>query len=100
MDLNEVFNEMIEIAKKIGITVRKENGKFKGGTCIINEEEVILINNSIPIESKTRMLANCLSNYKIEDVFMKPMVRDYIENEQFERENQNPLNDFKVIIEN
>ena len=80
MKLDELYNEMLEIAKKIGITVRKDNGKFKGGTCIINDKDVIVINNSIPIEARTSMLAKCLSKYSINNVFMKPQLRDYIDN--------------------
>ncbi|MFC2131295.1 hypothetical protein ACFLSQ_07660 [Bacteroidota bacterium] len=99
MKLNEVYDEMIEIAKRIGVTVRKENGKFKGGTCTINDEEVILINKSIPLETRTSVLAKCLTDYSIENVFMKPAVRDYIEQEQFKRENTND-NDYHFIIEN
>ena len=98
MKLNEVYDEMLDIAKKIGVTVRKENGKFKGGNCTINNEEVILINNSIPLETRTSILARCLNNYSIQNVFMKPAVRDYIEQEQFKRENGN--DDFQLIIEN
>jgi len=99
MKLNEVYDEMLDIAKKIGVTVRKENGKFKGGNCIINNEEVILINNTIPLETRTSILAGCLTNYSINNVFMKPAVRDYIEQEQFKRERTNE-EDLQLIIEN
>jgi len=95
MKLNEVYDEMLELAKKIGVTVRKENGKFRSGNCTINEEEVIVLNNSIPLEAKSSMLAKCLSTYSIQDVFMKPAVRDYIEKEQFKREADN---DVQLII--
>jgi hypothetical protein len=95
MKLNEVYDEMLELAKKIGVTVRKEKGKFRGGNCTINEEKLIVLNNSIPLEAKSSMLAKCLSNYSIQDVFMKPAVRDYIENEQFKREGEN---DIQLII--
>ncbi|ROL59658.1 hypothetical protein D9V86_10425 [Bacteroidetes/Chlorobi group bacterium ChocPot_Mid] len=99
MKLNEVYDEMLDIAKKIGVTVRKENGKFKGGNCTINNEEVILINNSIPLETRTSILAKCLTNYSINNIFMKPAVRDYIEQEQYKREKSNN-DDFQLIIDN
>lgn len=92
MKLNEVYDEMLELAKKIGVTVRKESGKFRGGNCKLNEEEVIVINNAIPLEQKSSMLAKSLSNYNtIHDVFMKPAVRDYIENEQYKREKETEI---------
>ncbi|MFH1049823.1 MAG: hypothetical protein V1779_02705 [bacterium] len=99
MKINEVYDEMLDIAKRIGVTVRKENGKFKGGNCTINNEEIILINNSIPLETRTSILAKCLTNYSINNVFMKPAVRDYIEQEQYKREKENE-DDFQFIIEN
>lgn len=99
MKINEVYEEMIEIAKKIGVSVRKESGKFKGGYCTINNQDIIIINSSIPLETRTSLLAKCLSNCSIQDVFMKPAVRDYIEKEQFKRETASE-NDYNFIIEN
>jgi len=73
---------MLEIAKKIGVTVRKEKGRFSGGNCVINDKKMIVINNSVPMEMKTSMLAKCLLQFEINNVFIKPAVRDYIEKEQ------------------
>ena len=65
MKINEVYDEMLEIAKKIGVTVRKGSGKLHGGNCKINDEEVIVLNKSIPLERRTSMLAKCLSHYSM-----------------------------------
>lgn len=78
MKPEEVYNELIEIADKLGIKVRKDSGNFRGGSCILNEQKIIVINNSIPIEAKANLLAKCLTTFSIENVFIKPAVRDYI----------------------
>ncbi len=81
LQLKEVYEELLIIADKIGIKVRKEKGNFNGGNCIINDKNFIIINNSVPLEMKTSTLAKCLKQYPIDNVFIKPAVREYIEQE-------------------
>ena len=100
MKLDEVYDEMLEIANKIGVKVRKDSGKFRGGNCTVNDQEVILINKSIPLEARTSVLAKCLSSYSIQNVFMKPAVRDYIEQEQYKRESEAEGDNYDIVINN
>ena len=81
MQLKELYEELLAIADKIGIKVRKEKGNFSGGNCVINNKNFIVINNSVPLEMKTSTLAKCLRQYPIDNVFIKPVVREYIEQE-------------------
>ncbi len=78
MKPEEIYNELLEIADKLGITVRKDKGKFRGGSCVLNEHKIIVINNSIPLTAKASILAKCLNSFSIENVFIKPAIRNYI----------------------
>jgi hypothetical protein len=80
MKLNNLFEELIEISKNLGITVRKEKGNFRSGYCVVNEKEFLLLNKSTPIESLTSILARELAPLT-EDVHLKPAVREFIEKE-------------------
>lgn len=81
LQLNELYEELLALADKIGIKVRKEKGNFGGGSCIINDNNFIIINNSVPLEMKTSTLAKCLRQYPIDNLFIKPAVREYIDQE-------------------
>jgi hypothetical protein len=80
MKINQMYDELMQTAKQIGITVRKENGKFRSGACIVNTSEVIVLNKTAPIEVTSSVLAQCLKPHT-ENIYVKPVVRDYIDRE-------------------
>jgi hypothetical protein len=81
MKSNELYDELLALAKKMGITVRRESGIFKSGYCKVNNQDVIVLNRSASPEAMSAILAGCLSRHKIDDIFIKPAVREYIEKE-------------------
>lgn len=81
MKINEIYSELLDAAKKAGVTVRKENGKFRSGNCLLNDKPVIVINKMASIEHTTRLIADMLSKQPIDNLFLKPAVREFIENE-------------------
>lgn len=80
MKLIEIHNELMEIAKSLGITVRKEKGNFRSGFCIINDKEVIVLNKNATIESLVSVLALCLARYS-DKLYIKPVIREFIDKE-------------------
>ena len=80
MKLNDLYEELIEISKNLGITVRKEKGNFRSGYCVVNEKEFFLLNKSTPIESLTSILAREIAPFA-DNVHIKPAVREFIEKE-------------------
>lgn len=82
MKITEIYEELVEIAKKLNITVRKENGKFKSGFCVVDDDKYIVVNRSTPIESTTAIIARTLLEQDIKDVYIKPAVREYIEKQK------------------
>jgi len=79
MKLNLILEEMMQIAQNMGVTVRKENGKFRSASCEIKSERLIVLNKSTPLETMSSALAVGLAQYPIDDFYIKPVVRDYIE---------------------
>ena len=81
MKLKDIYEELLETAKEIGISVRKENGPFKGGFCVINDEECIILNRTDTLETMSSVLARSLAVKSVDNVFIKPAIREYIEKE-------------------
>ncbi|MFZ1080796.1 MAG: hypothetical protein WAO19_02590 [Candidatus Kryptoniota bacterium] len=79
--------ELEEAALQLGLKVIYEKGDFSGGYCILKEEKLIVINKKFDPKHRASTLAQSLSEVGIENLFLKPAVREYIE-EQTETRNE------------
>jgi len=79
--------ELEEAASQLGLKVIYEKGDFSGGYCILKEEKLIVINKKFDPKHRAVTLAQSLSEVGIENLFLKPAVREYIE-EQTEARNE------------
>ena len=93
MKINQMYEELMQTAKQLGIAVRKENGKFRSGACIVNTSEVIVLNKTAPIEVTSSVLAQCLKPHT-DGLYVKPIVREYID-----REANNAANRGEISLE-
>ncbi len=73
--------ELEELAVQLGLKVRDEKGDFEGGYCILKEERMLVINKKLPTPRRASVLAHALAEYGLENVFVKPSLREYIEDE-------------------
>ncbi len=76
-----IINELIEVFKNIGYEVRIEKGSFKGGCCLLREQQLFLLNKNIEPAKKIGFLAKNLADIGIENIFIKPEIREIIEKE-------------------
>lgn len=76
-----IINELIELFKNVGYDVRIEKGSFKGGFCLLREQKLFLLNKNIEPAKKISFLARNLSEVGIENIFVKPELREIIERE-------------------
>jgi len=81
MNYLKTIEEMEEIVRQLGITLRYEKGDFDGGYCILKDQKVLVVNKRLHDARKTSMLALALNEIGIESVFVKPALREYIEDE-------------------
>ncbi len=96
MKIHEIFDELKEVARQKGITVRRDQGRFRSGYCILNEKRVVLFNRTTPLEMQSSVLARCLINENIDDIYVKPVIREYIDKEKNTGKKEN---DFNLKIE-
>jgi hypothetical protein len=71
--------ELEEAASQLGLKVIYEKGDFSGGYCILKEEKLIVINKKFDLKHRVSTLARSLSEVGIENLFLKPAVREFIE---------------------
>ena len=81
MKHEELQRELEEVAAQLGVTVRYEKGDFEGGYCILKEEKVLLVNRRLLPARKAVVLALALNEMGLDAVYLKPAVREYIEDE-------------------
>lgn len=81
MKHEELIAELEQLAAQLGITVRYEKGDFEGGYCILKTERILLINRRLMPNKKASVCALALNEIGIDHLFIKPAVREFIEDE-------------------
>jgi hypothetical protein len=81
MTEEELQLELEQTALEMGVHIRYEKGDFDGGYCILREEKIIVVNKKLSPVKKCSVIAQALDEYGIDNVYMKPIVRTYVEDE-------------------
>ncbi len=81
MTHDQILKELEDLAEKSSITLRYEKGDFDGGYCVLKDERIIVINKRLVIQKRASVLAQALAEVGIEEVYLKPAVREFIEDE-------------------
>ena len=79
MKNKDLLDEFHLLAEKLEIKILKGRGDFLGGNCKVNNEKVIVINKSKPVEQRLNTLATCFNEFDLEGVFLLPALREYID---------------------
>lgn len=81
MTQDQLLKELENLAEKSGIAIRFEKGDFDGGYCVLKDERIIVINKRLALQKRTSILAQALAEVGIEEIYLKPAVREFIEDE-------------------
>lgn len=81
MNYAHVLTELEELARQVGVQLRFEKGDFEGGYCVLKANKVLVINKRLHDARKASSLAQALYEYGIDTIFVKPSLREYIEDE-------------------
>lgn len=79
MKIEKLLLELESLCEKLGFSIRKERGSFRGDQCVIEGEMLIVINKNKPPQSQAAILARVLRGDRAEEVFIKPAVRKELE---------------------
>ena len=81
MNYQNLIQELEGLARDLGLQIRYEKGDFEGGFCILKDQKVLVVNKKLHDARKASVLAQALGEFGIETTFMKPNLREYIEDE-------------------
>ena len=68
-----------ELADRLNIKLVQDKGDFAGGSCLIREENFIVVNKRKPLEQRLKVLAREFGKINLVDVYLVPALRSYIE---------------------
>lgn len=81
MNYSKIVAELEEIIKQLGIYLRYEKGDFEGGYCILRDKRILVVNKRLLDVRKASILARALNEIGIESLYLKPEIREFIEDE-------------------
>jgi hypothetical protein len=81
MTQDQILAELEELAINCGIAVRYEKGDFDGGFCVLKAERLIMVNKRLATAKRASVLAQGLAEVGIDEMYLKPAIREYIEDE-------------------
>jgi hypothetical protein len=81
MKHEELIEDLTEVARQMGVTIRYERGDFEGGYCILKDQRILLVNRRLAPQRKAAVLATAMNEMGLEHTFVKPALREYIEDE-------------------
>lgn len=71
--------ELEALLEKIGYTVVYGKGSFKEGTCLIEREKKVVINEYTPLDLQVDFMADIVSRMDLSNVFVLPVLRELID---------------------
>jgi len=81
MTQEQIINELEDLASKSGIAIRYEKGDFEGGFCVLKAERLIMVNKKLAPGKRASIVAQGLAEIGIDELYLKPAVREFIEDE-------------------
>ena len=84
MKPEQLYQGLQDLAEKFNITVSEKNFrntgiKVKSGFCRVKDKNLFIIDKHIPIFKKNNILASYLNKMSYEDVYIIPVVRDFLD---------------------
>ncbi len=80
-ELRHTLHELEDIVERLGYKMRYEKGNFEGGYCLLKESRLFVINSRKEAVRKVSIIAKNLKEIGIDQIFIKPHIRDLIERE-------------------
>ena len=86
MTPTQLYQHLKELAAKLDIAVAEQNMRVTGvnaksGLCIVKEQKLFIMDKHLTVREKNEVLARCLRNLPIDDIYVMPAVRKYLEKE-------------------
>ena len=77
------------LIQNLSIDLRYEKGDFQGGLCKVGNKDVLIINCKLPLEKKIILMADELTRLDLDQIYIRPALRNIIEDRKFKFLNRN-----------
>ena len=78
MKAKNTYIELKDIFEKLGYKIILDNGSYNSGYSLLEDEKIIVINKNKPFENRVRVLSEILSSIKLDNIYVKPYIREMI----------------------
>ena len=80
-----IYQNLVELAEKLDITVQEQNLRKSGitvqsGLCKVKEQSLYIMDKHKSIRDKVNLLADCLKTMPHENIYVIPAVRELLNN--------------------
>jgi hypothetical protein len=72
------LEKLESLLKSLGFKLRYEKGNFKTGSCVLENNRVILVNNYSNLESKINALADLLQRSETDDTLLEDKQKAFL----------------------
>ncbi len=84
MKADQLYQNLLDLAEKLDIKVTEENLKISGikvksGLCTLKGEKKFILDKKKSIKVKTQLLAECISDFPFDDIYIIPAVREVLD---------------------
>ena len=86
MKIKTIYKKLNDIANQLNIKIIKGKGNFKGGSCLVKEESIIVINHNQPFEGRIRSLALSLLEFDLDKIKINKTIKQILTNIKYEKE--------------
>ena len=86
MKAKSIYKQLNLLADQLNIKIIKGKGNFKGGSCVIKEESIIVINKNKPFEDCVKNLALSLLEFNLSNIEIDSNIRSMLNKYKKEKE--------------
>ncbi|MFL2511080.1 MAG: hypothetical protein ACJ0RN_02145 [Candidatus Neomarinimicrobiota bacterium] len=81
----ELLEDFLSLGEKCDIKIIHDKGDFNGDNCLLFANNTIVINKHKPLDQRLHVLAKCFSQINLDNVYIKPILRDLIEQAKIDK---------------
>ena len=81
----QLLEDFLSLGEKCDIKIIHDKGDFNGDNCLLFADNTIVINKHKPLDQRLHVLAKCFSQINLENVYIKPVLRDLIEQAKIDK---------------
>lgn len=93
--------ELEQLVEQAGYTIRKEKGTFRGDSCVMEGEKLVVLNKKKPQQQQVGLLARVLQDKELRDIYIKPVVRKHLEElwDRFDQFQDSEIEEMDIDLE-